>query len=144
MKTIFEREKELFLHTYNRYPLEISYGEGAYLIDKQGNRYLDFFSGLAVNALGYAHPKIVTAVCAQVAKFAHLSNNYITDIQIEFTEKLLKYSNMSKAFLANSGTEAIEGTVKLIRLKKGPEKKIFSLTNSFHGRTYAAMTLTAR
>ncbi|MDP4173614.1 MAG: acetylornithine/succinylornithine family transaminase [Bacteroidota bacterium] len=144
MKTIFEKERELFLPTYNRYPLEISYGEGAYLIDKKGDRYLDFFSGLAVNALGYAHPKIVQAVSEQITKFAHLSNNYITDIQIEFTEKLLKNAHMSRAFLANSGTEAIEGTLKLIRLKKGPDKKIFSLTNSFHGRTYGAMTLTAR
>lgn len=144
MKSIFEKEKEIFLPTYNRYPIEIAYGEGAYLIDKKGDRYLDFFSGLAVNALGYAHPKIVKAVSDQISKFAHLSNNYITDVQIEFAEKLLKYSGMSKLFLANSGTEAIEGTVKMIRLKMGPDKKIFSLTNSFHGRTYAAMTLTSR
>ncbi len=144
MESIFEKEKELFLPTYNRIPIEISHGKGVYLIDKTGKKYMDFFSGLAVNALGYAHPKIVKAVSEQISKYAHLSNNYITDIQVEFTEKLLKYSKMSKAFLTNSGTEAIEGTLKLIRLKVGPEKKIFSLTNSFHGRTYGAMTLTAR
>lgn len=144
MKTIFEEEKELFLSTYNRIPIEISHGEGAYLIDKKGDRYLDFFSGLAVNALGYAHPKIVKAVSEQIGRFGHLSNNFITDVQVEFTEKLLRYSKMSRAFLANSGTEAIEGTLKLIRMKMGPDKKIFSLTNSFHGRTYGAMTLTAR
>ncbi len=144
MKSIFEREKEIFLPTYNRIPIEISHGEGIYLISKSGTKYMDFFSGLAVNALGYAHPKIVQAVSEQISKFAHLSNNYITDIQIEFTEKLLKYSKMDKAFLSNSGTEAVEGALKLIRLKMGPDKKIFSLTNSFHGRTYGAMTLTAR
>ena len=144
MKTLFEKEKELFLPTYSRIPVEVSHGEGVYLIDKKGDKYLDFFSGLAVNALGYAHPKIVEAVCRQIGKFGHLSNNFITDVQVEFTEKLLKYSKMSRAFLSNSGTEAVEGAIKLVRLKMGPEKKIFSLTNSFHGRTYAAMTLTAR
>ncbi|MCX6150188.1 MAG: acetylornithine/succinylornithine family transaminase [Ignavibacteriales bacterium] len=144
MESIFAREKELFLPTYNRIPIEISSGEGVFLFDKKGSKYLDFFTGLAVNALGYAHPKIVKAVSEQITKFGHLSNNYITDIQIEFTEKLLKYSKMDKAFLTNSGTEAVEGVIKLIRLKEGPDKKIFSLTNSFHGRTYGAMTLTAR
>ncbi|HEX2962061.1 MAG TPA: acetylornithine/succinylornithine family transaminase [Ignavibacteriales bacterium] len=144
MKTLLEKEKELFLPTYTRIPIEISRGEGVYLIDSKGERYLDFFSGLAVNALGYAHPKIVEAVCSQIGKFGHLSNNFITDVQVEFTEKLLKCSKMTRAFLANSGTEAIEGTIKLIRLKMGSDKKIFSLTNSFHGRTYGAMTLTAR
>ncbi|MGE5431410.1 MAG: aspartate aminotransferase family protein [Syntrophomonadaceae bacterium] len=144
MKTLLEKEKELFLPTYSRIPIEISRGEGVYLIDTKGDKYLDFFSGLAVNALGYAHPKIVEAVCSQIGRFGHLSNNFITDVQVEFTEKLLKYSKMTRAFLSNSGTEAVEGTIKLVRLKMGPDKKIFSLTNSFHGRTYGAMTLTAR
>lgn len=143
-KSVFLRDNEVFLHTYNRIPLEIERGEGAYLIDKKGERYLDLFSGLAVNALGYAHPKIVEAVSNQIAKFGHLSNSYITDIQIEFGELLLKYSGMARLFLANSGTEAIEGTLKLIRKKYGPEKKVFSLTDSFHGRTYGALTLTGR
>lgn len=144
MKTLFEKEKELFLGTYNRIPVEIARGEGVYLYDKTGNKYLDFFSGLAVNALGYAHPKIVKAVSEQIASFAHLSNNYITDIQVEFAEKLIKYSGMSKLFMSNSGTESVEGAVKLIRYSKGSDKTIFSLTNSFHGRTYGALTLTAR
>jgi acetylornithine aminotransferase len=144
MKNIFEREKDLFLPVYSRIPLEIERGEGVYLIDKKGDRYLDFFSGLAVNALGYAHPKIVKAVSDQISKFAHLSNNFITDIQIEFAERLLKCSGMSKVFLSNSGTESIEGALKMIRYIKGPDKMIYSLTNSFHGRTYGALTLTAR
>jgi acetylornithine aminotransferase len=141
---IFNKDKELFLPTYNRIPLDIDHGEGVHLFDKKGNRYLDFFSGLAVNALGYAHPKIVKAVSEQISKFAHLSNNYITNVQIEFTELLLKYSGMSKAFLTNSGTESIEGALKIIRKKFGPDKKIFALTDSFHGRTYGAMSLTGR
>ena len=141
---IFNKDSQLFLPTYNRIPIDISHGSGVHLFDKEGNMYLDFFSGLAVNALGYAHPKIVKAVSEQIARFAHLSNNYITDVQIEFAELLLKYSNMSKAFLTNSGTESIEGALKLIRKKSGPDKKIFALTDSFHGRTYGAMTLTGR
>ena len=141
---IFDKEKELFLSTYKRIPIKIKGGEGVHLFDSNGNKYLDFFSGLAVNALGYAHPKIVEAVCSQVSKFGHLSNNYITDIQIEFAELLIKYSGMSKVFLSNSGTEANEAALKLIRKKYGPDKKIFSLTNGFHGRTFGSLSLTDR
>lgn len=144
MENIFDKEKNYFIPTYNRIPLELTKGEGAYLYDKKGDKYLDFFSGLAVNALGYAHPKIVKAVSEQISQFAHLSNYFITDIQVEFAEKLLKCSKMSAVFLANSGTEAIEGTLKLIRLKVGPDKTILSMDNSFHGRTYGALSLTAR
>ena len=140
--SIFERERELFLSTYKRIPIKITQGEGVHLIDNNGNRYLDFFSGLAVNALGYAHPKIIEAVCSQVTKFGHLSNNYITDVQIEFAELLLKYSGMSKVFLSNSGTEANEAALKIIRKKFGPDKKIFSLTKGFHGRTFGSLSLT--
>ncbi|MGA9294300.1 MAG: aminotransferase class III-fold pyridoxal phosphate-dependent enzyme, partial [Ignavibacteriaceae bacterium] len=93
---------------------------------------------------GYAHPKIVEAVCSQVTKFGHLSNNYITDIQIQFAELLLKYSGMSKVFLSNSGTEANEAALKIIRKKFGPGKKIFSLTKGFHGRTFGSLSLTDR
>jgi acetylornithine/N-succinyldiaminopimelate aminotransferase len=144
MKTnLFEKDQEYFIHTYKRIPVDIAYGKGVHLFDKQGTRYLDLFSGLGVNALGYAHPGIVKAVSDQISKFAHLSNYFVTDIQIEFSEKLLKYSRMSKAFLSNSGTEAVEAAIKLIRKKHGPDKKIISLTNAFHGRTYGALSLTA-
>lgn len=140
---LFIKEKEYFIHTYNRIPIDLAYGEGVHLIDRKGNRYLDFFSGLGVNALGYSHPLIVKAVSDQISKFGHLSNYFVTDIQVEFSEKLLKYSKMSKVFLSNSGTEAVEAAIKLIRKKFGPDKKIFSLSNAFHGRTYGALSLTA-
>jgi acetylornithine/N-succinyldiaminopimelate aminotransferase len=140
---LFNKEKEYFIHTYNRIPVDLAYGEGVHLFDKKGNRYLDFFSGLGVNALGYSHPGIVKAVSDQISKFGHLSNYFITDIQVEFSEKLLKYSKMSKVFLSNSGTEAVEAAIKLIRKKHGPDKKIFALSNAFHGRTYGALSLTA-
>ncbi len=144
MTNIFEKEKEYFLPTYKRIPIDISHGKGVFLYDKSGNKYLDFFSGLAVNALGYADPDIIAAVTEQIKKFSHLSNNFITDIQIDFANKLLKYSGMSGIFLSNSGTESVEGTIKLIRKIKGPDKKIFSFTGSFHGRTYGALTLTPK
>jgi predicted acetylornithine/succinylornithine family transaminase len=144
MTSILEKEKEFFLQTYKRIPVDISHGDGVYLYDKNGKKYLDFFSGLAVNALGYANPDIITAVSEQIKRFAHLSNNFITDVQIEFAEKLVKYSGMSGVFLTNSGTEAVEGAIKLIRKAKGPDKKIFSFTGSFHGRTYGALTLTPK
>lgn len=133
-----------FLNTYKRININIINGEGVYLFDDEGKRYLDFFAGLAVNALGYAHPKIVEAVSKQIAEYAHLSNYFVTDIQSRFAEKLLRYSRMDKMFLTNSGTEAVEAALKLIRKKYGPVKKIFSLSNSFHGRTYGALSLTDR
>ena len=101
-------------------------------------------SGLGVNALGHTHPKVIEAVTNQINKFSHISNYFITDVQTAFAEKLLQFSGMDKLFLSNSGTEAIEVTIKLIRMKFGPGKKIFSLTNSFHGRTYGSLSLTAR
>ena len=140
--SFLEKEKELFLSTYKRIPIKITNGKGVHLFDDKGNKYLDFFSGLAVNALGYAHPKIVEAVCSQITKFGHLSNNYVNDVQIEFAELLIKYSGMSKVFLSNSGTEANEAALKIIRKKFGPGKKIFSLTKGFHGRTYGSLSLT--
>jgi predicted acetylornithine/succinylornithine family transaminase len=141
---LLEREKKYFLNTYGRIPLDITHGEGAYLYTSDGEKYLDFFSGLGVNVLGHSHPKIIKAINEQVENFSHLSNYYITNIQIEFAKLLLKHSGMEKIFLTNSGTEAIEAALKLLRKKCGPDKKIFSLTNSFHGRTYGALSLTAR
>ncbi len=143
-ENIFTSEKKIFHQTYNRIPLEISHGEGVHLFTKNGERYLDFFAGLAVNALGYSHPAISDAITKQLNRFSHLSNSYITDVQITFAESLLKYSGMEKIFLTNSGTEAVEGVLKLLRKFYGREKKIFALTNSFHGRTYGALSLTGR
>lgn len=141
---LFNDENKFFLQTYKRTKLEIVSGNGIFLIDRKNSRYMDFFSGLAVNALGYAHPKIVEAVSSQISKFAHLSNYYITDIQIQFAEKLLKIAGMDKLFLTNSGTETTEAALKLIRKKFGPHKSICSLANGFHGRTYGALSLTSR
>ncbi len=144
IQNIFNKEKKIFLNTYKRIPIEIAYGEGVHLIDKNGKRYLDFFAGLAVNSLGYANPKIIGAITEQIQKFAHLSNYFISDVQVEFGELLLRYSGMNKLFLTNSGTEAIETAMKIIRKVKGSEKIIYSLSNGFHGRTYGALSITQR
>jgi predicted acetylornithine/succinylornithine family transaminase len=133
---------QLFLNTYTRLSLDVEKGEGSYLYTKNGEKYLDLFGGLAVNALGYAHPKIIEAVSDQIGRFAHLSNMFLTDIQSEMASLLLKYSNMKKLFFTNSGTETVEAAIKLIRLAKGSEKIIYSLTGDFHGRTYGGLSLT--
>ena len=144
ISNILSKEKEFLLHTYNRIPLEISHGEGVYLISKDGKKYLDFFSGLAVNALGYGNPLIINAIEEQIRKYIHLSNYYINQPQIELAERLVKYSGLSKVFFANSGTEAVEASLKLIRKVLGPGKKIITFSNAFHGRTYGSLSLNGK
>jgi len=142
----FDIEAKLFFQTYKRLQLEIERGDGVYLITKSGERYLDMFGGLAVNSLGYNHPKVNEAIERQIKKYIHLSNLFVMDPQLEFTEKLLNYSGYDKAFLTNSGTEAVEGTIKLVRRWGNPKGKtdILALTNSFHGRSMGSLSLTER
>ena len=143
-KNLFDLEQEFLLQTYQRIPLEISHGDGVYLFTKDGKKYLDFFSGLGVNALGYGNNKIIQAIEEQVNKFIHLSNYYINEPQLELAQRLVKYSGLSKVFFTNSGTEAVEASLKLIRKACGPDKKIVSFSNSFHGRTYGSLSLTSK
>ncbi len=142
MTGISEKEKQYYIQTYKRLPIDISHGEGVHLITKDGTRYLDFFCGIGVNALGHANKKIIAAIHNQVEKFSHLSNYFISDVQIEFAEKLLKHTRMKKLFLTNSGTETVEAALKAVRKKKGSEGIIYSMSGSFHGRTYGALSLT--
>src|SRR4030065_2133921 len=93
---IFEREEEFLLQTYKRIPIQISHGEGVYLYSVDGKKYLDFFSGLAVNALGYGNKKVIQAIEEQIKKFIHLSNYYVNSPQIELAERLVKFSGLSK------------------------------------------------
>lgn len=141
-----EMESRYFFHTYNRLPLEIDRGEGVYLIARDGTRYLDMFAGLAVNALGYAHPKIIRAVEDQARKYLHLSNFYLQEPQIRLAELLTQQSGYPKVFLCNSGTEAIEGAIKLARKWGSTRGKhtIVSFTNAFHGRTMGALSMMDR
>jgi len=145
--SIFEKEEQYFFHTYHRLPIEIDYGEGVYLYTKNGKRLVDFFGGLAVNALGYCHPKIIEAIDKQIRRYNHLSNYFIQDTQVELAERILNVSKeMKKLFFTNSGTEAVEGAIKLARKwgKKHGKSELFCLSNSFHGRTMGALSLTDR
>ncbi|KAK3582382.1 hypothetical protein CHS0354_023926 [Potamilus streckersoni] len=141
-----QREEALFFHTYNRFPISISYGEGCFLFTQQGEKYLDFISGIGVNALGYGNTMLIEAITEQAKKYIHASNLFLQTPQFDLAEKLLSITNFSKVFFCNSGTESIEASIKLCRkwgLAQYPNKtKLFSLTNSFHGRTYGALSLT--
>ncbi len=138
-----EKEQQLFFHTYKRLSLEIDRGEGCYLFAKDGKKYLDMFAGLAVNVLGYNHPAIIKAIETQIRKYNHLSNYFIQETQVQLAEQLLKISGYEKIFFTNSGTEAIEGALKLVRKWGSAKKKInvFGMTNGFSGRTMGALSL---
>lgn len=143
---LFEKERRYFFQTYKRLPLDIVRGEGCYLYDRDGKRYLDFFGGLAVNALGYGHPKILQAIREQSEKYIHLSNYFVQEPQVRLAEKLLAVTGYQRIFFTNSGTEAIEGAIKLARKwgKKLGKTDLYGMTNSFHGRTMGALSLTER
>ncbi len=140
---LFQLEHDLFFQTYKRLPIDIDRGEGVFLYDRSGKQYLDFFGGLAVNSLGNAHPGIVAAITAQAEKYHHLSNFFVQESQVKLVEHLLSLTGFKRAFLTNSGTEALEGAVKLARMWGGPKgkKRIIGFSNAFHGRTMSALSL---
>ncbi|MFY9910520.1 MAG: aspartate aminotransferase family protein [Candidatus Sulfotelmatobacter sp.] len=160
MKTfeqIADLECRYLLGTYNRYPVAFTRGKGVFLYDLDDRRYLDFVSGLGVNALGHAHPRIVKTIREQAAKLIHISNLYYHEYQGELAEKLCTLAaaasggalGNSRAFFQNSGTEAIEGSIKLARLaghRAGGEAKcrLVALQGSYHGRTFGALSLTGQ
>ena len=146
---ISERERRFLIQTYDRYPVAIERGKGVFLYDLEGKRYLDFVAGLGVNALGHAHPRIVKVTREQAARVIHLSNLYYNEYQGRLAEKLCGQSGLQRAFFSNSGTEAIEGSIKLARLaghKVGGESKteLVALQGSYHGRTFGSMSLTGQ
>jgi acetylornithine aminotransferase len=121
-------------------------GEGCYVWDDAGNKYLDFLSGIAVNSLGHAHPVLVDAVSEQVATLAHISNYFASPSQIELAERLKRISgagDTGRVYFGNSGAEAIEAAIKLSRLNQG-RTRILALNNAFHGRTMGSLSLTAK
>jgi len=121
-------------------------GEGCYVWDVDGKRYLDFLAGIAVNSLGHAHPVLVDAVSRQIATLAHVSNYFATAPQVELAERLRRLTGAGDAgrvYFGNSGAEAIEAAIKLAR-RNGQHKKILALHNSFHGRTMGSVSLTGK
>lgn len=147
MKEQISRSEEVILHTYNRFPVVLDHGEGVWLYDTEGKKYLDFAAGIAVNALGYHYPGYDEGLKAQIDKLTHISNLYYTMPMIQAGEKLLKASGMNRVFFTNSGAEAVEGALKCA--KKYAYKRdghagheIIAMRHSFHGRTIGALSVT--
>ena len=143
-----DRERKYLLQNYARYPLVLARGKGCYVFDTEGRRYLDFITGIGVNALGHAHPRIVKVIREQGARLIHTSNLYYHPYQGLLGERLARMSALDRTFFANTGTEAVEGALKLTRAHGRsihPEKyEIISLDNSFHGRTMGALSITGQ
>lgn len=141
-------EQRHLLANYARYPVVLHRGKGCYLYDTAGKRYLDLLSGIGVNALGYAHPRVVRAIREQSALLIHTSNFYYHEYQGRLAERLAKLSGLERAFFCNSGAEGMEGALKMIRAhgaKIDRQKfQVVSLENSFHGRTFGALSITGQ
>lgn len=148
-KEIIEMGDKYLIRSYGRIPLAPVKGEGAVLWDAEGNEYLDFVGGIAVNSLGHCHPAVVDAIARQARKLIHCSNLYYIEPQVVLAKLLVENSAMDRAFFCNSGAEANEAAIKLARKyakkKHGREKvEIITALNSFHGRTLAAITATGQ
>ncbi|HIZ76374.1 MAG TPA: acetylornithine transaminase [Firmicutes bacterium] len=144
-----EDGKNVLMGTYGRFPIVLERGEGPWVWDTEGKRYLDFTCGISVNNLGQCHPAIVQAVQKQAAKMFHCSNLYWSIPQVALAEKLVSYSGLGKVFFCNSGAEANEGAIKLARkyfYDQGQTDKneIITMVKSFHGRTLATLTATGQ
>ncbi|MFZ0393094.1 MAG: aspartate aminotransferase family protein [Terracidiphilus sp.] len=143
-------EDKLLLKTYDRNPLLFAGGEGVYLIDEQGERYLDLLSGIGVNALGYGHPSIEDAIARQSRKLIHTSNLFFHEGQAELAVRLTERTGMDRVFFSNTGTEAWEGALKLARAHAGLLRsegnpigtKFLAMEGSFHGRTFGSVATT--
>ena len=145
---IFAKDKSDYLPVFARYNIVLDHGDGPYVYDTKGKKYIDFLAGIAVNVVGHNYKPLVDAVSKQASKMIHCSNLYYTEVQVEAAEKLKKLSGMDKVFFGNSGAEANEGAIKLARkyaTNIDPEKiQIISALHSFHGRTLATLTATGQ
>ena len=144
---------QFLLPTYKRSSIVLTHGRGAYVFDSTGKKYLDFLGGIAVNALGHAHPRIVKTIRRESARAIHFSNLFHNEFQGPLARKLAEWSGLDRVFFSNSGTEAIDGALKLARLCGRPAEgaaanpqaktRILAMQNSFHGRTFGALSVTA-
>ncbi len=136
------------MNTYKRSDVVLTHGRGCYVFDQHGKKYLDFLGGIAVNALGYSHPELVRTIRREAGRALHVSNLFHNPFQGPLAAKLAKWSGMDRVFFTNSGTEAVEGALKLARIvarqKAGGETKtrVLALEHSFHGRTFGALSIT--
>lgn len=148
---IIDAEKKYIVHTYSRADFVLDHGEGVYLYDTEGNRYIDCLAGIAVNALGYGNKAVVDALATQAMKLIHVSNLYHTEPHVKLAKMLVEHSFAKKIFFCNSGTEAIEACLKISRARAkkmapdNPDKfEIVAFNGSFHGRTMGALSVTSR
>jgi predicted acetylornithine/succinylornithine family transaminase len=141
-------ERQYLLQNYARYPLVLHRGEGPRVWDVDGKEYLDFISGIGVNALGHDHPRITRVLLEQARLLIHSSNLYYHEYQGPLAQRIAKISGLQRSFFCNSGTEAMEGALKMVRSHgshRSPEKlEVISLDNSFHGRTMGALSITGQ
>jgi acetylornithine/N-succinyldiaminopimelate aminotransferase len=140
-------EARYLMHTYRRPPVVFTHGRGTRLYDSQGKEYLDFLAGIAVNALGYANPQIVRVIRREAGRTMHVSNLFHNPYQAPLARKLAEWSGLDRAFFANSGSEAVEGALKLARAHAHARAgvahtRFLALENSFHGRTFGALSIT--
>ena len=147
MTALIEEAERDLLHTYNRYPVVLDHGDGVYLYDVNGKKYLDFVAGIAVFALGYNNKEYNDALKAQIDKILHTSNYFYNEPAIRAAKALKEVSGMDRVFFTNSGAEAVEGALKAAMkhayLKKGGDgQEIIAMEHSFHGRTYGALSVT--
>src|SRR5271156_6630936 len=141
---IIELAHEGLINTYGCLPLAFVRGHGSYLYDADGNRYLDFFCGLAVTSLGHGNPRFVRAIKEQAEKLTHASNVFHTEPMARLVEKLANHFGDGKVFLGNSGAEANEAAIKLARRWGSGRFEILTTLGSFHGRTLATVSATGR
>jgi acetylornithine/N-succinyldiaminopimelate aminotransferase len=152
LASVSRMEAKLLLRTYERQPILFVRGRGVYLWDSTGKRYLDFLSGIGVNALGHNHPAIQAAIKRQAGRLIHVSNLFFHEYQAELARLLTEISRLDRAFFCNSGTEAWEGALKLARAfaqannrnGNSPKTRILAMENSFHGRTFGALATTGQ
>lgn len=148
MEKLIEQGNQVVMKTYNRFPIALECGNGMYVWDIDGKKYIDFVAGIAVNSLGYAHEALNRTIAEQAMKLIHCSNLYYTEPQIELAELLVKHSDFDKVFFCNSGAESIESALKLARkyakMKGKAGNEIITMIHSFHGRTYGAVTATGQ
>ena len=148
MEKLIARGNKVVMKTYNRFPIAIECGNGMYVWDVDGKKYIDFVAGIAVNSLGYASEALERTIAEQAMKLIHCSNLYYTEPQIELAENLVANSDFDKVFFCNSGAESIESALKLARkyakMKGKAGNEIITMIHSFHGRTYGAVTATGQ
>ena len=154
LASVSRMEAKLLLPTYERQPILFMRGRGVYLWDSRGKRYLDFLSGIGVNALGHNHPAIQAAIKRQSGRLIHVSNLFFHQYQADLARLLTEISGLDRVFFCNSGTEAWEGALKLARAfaqinhrnghKANPKTRILAMDNSFHGRTFGALATTGQ